>query len=300
MVVVRMHGPGLTFIDFCISFGSFSVDVGVALTLALILSGYQVKENKSKILTFAVFFGALGALLLLSPPFVRTVTNVLLSFAAIKVYLNFPFNRAFLVLFLFLSFNIVGQGTATLVWHYWLGISTADYFASPPLRLLYLLSCNVPLAVFACFAYRFKWRATAGIGSIKVPAAALPPAAQFILLLILINDFFFGSGPALENRAIKAFIFSLLAAATLLSSFCIWRFLREAEKEAAAVAQEKLAGEMRRWIDAVRAQRHDFINQVQIMVALLKDGRKDELTSFVETVRQSSGDRPPAVRQGGA
>lgn len=289
-----MDGTGSTLLSLGLSFYAFTMDVAVALTLALILSGYDIKGNRFKILAFAAFFGALGAAILYFPPSLRTIANVLLSFTAIKVYLNLPFNRTFLVLFLFLSFSIVGPGTSTLAWHYWFKVSTAQFLASPLLRFLYPLSYNVPLAGLAWLAYRYKWRAITGISQIKIPAAALPPAAQFVLLLIMINDFFFGSELTLESRIVKALIFSMLAAATLLSSFLIWRFLRVAEKEAAAVAQETLAGEMRSRIDAVRAQRHDFINQFQIMVALLKEGRKQELSSFVEAVQQSADDRPPA------
>jgi hypothetical protein len=288
-----MYGTGPSFLNLCFSFGSFTVDVAVALTFALILSGYQVKENRFKVLTLAVFFGALGTALLYFPSWLRTLTNVLLTFTAIKFYLKLPFNRSFLVLFLFLSFSIVGQGTAALAWHYWFGISTAQFLASPLLRLLFPLSYNVPLAALAWLAYRQNWRTFAGISRIKIPAAALPPAVQFVLLIIMINDFFFGAELTLESRVVKTLIFSLLTASTLLSSFFIWRFLREAEKEAAAAAQETLAGEMRRRVDTVRAQRHDFVNQVQIMVALLREGRKGELNSFVEAVRQSTGDRPP-------
>lgn len=46
-----------------------------------------------------------------------------------------------------------------------------------------------------------------------------------------------------------------------------------------------LAEEMSGEIDAFRDRRHDFINHVQIMVALLFDCRKEELAEYVKTIR---------------
>ncbi len=62
--------------------------------------------------------------------------------------------------------------------------------------------------------------------------------------------------------------------------------LKTSAHEAALTAQEKLAGEMRREIDVLRGQRHDFINHVQIITALLSEGRKEELARYVKALRE--------------
>lgn len=42
-----------------------------------------------------------------------------------------------------------------------------------------------------------------------------------------------------------------------------------AEREAAVTAQEQTGAEMRQQTDSTRAQRHDFVNYVRVMLALL-------------------------------
>ncbi|WP_242656185.1 Spo0B domain-containing protein [Desulfofundulus thermosubterraneus] len=42
-----------------------------------------------------------------------------------------------------------------------------------------------------------------------------------------------------------------------------------------------------RWeIDALRSQRHDFINHVQIITALLSEGRREELARYVKALKE--------------
>ncbi|MEW6448007.1 MAG: Spo0B domain-containing protein [Bacillota bacterium] len=78
----------------------------------------------------------------------------------------------------------------------------------------------------------------------------------------------------------------------LLSAFSISaqntssNILYPAEQEVAVAAREQMAAEMRVQTDAVRAQRHDFVNHVQVMVALLNDGRKEELARYTAGIRR--------------
>lgn len=263
------------------------MDVGVAVCFALILVGYKIKENRFKILTFTLLMAIAGIALHHFPHSLRNLILLTLSFMTVKFYFQLPTGKAVSVFFLFVLFNF-GQAIAALVWCYCFNISTAKFMASPIIRILYPLSYNLPLAAFAYTSHRRRWRVLTGISraQISLLKAALPPAVQLVLLGITINELFLGPESDPQNSASVAAVLSLLAAATILSSFFIWRTLRTAEKEAATAAQETLAEEMRKQIDAVRAQRHDFINHVQIMLALLKEGRINALTSFVDSLEQ--------------
>ncbi|MCL6557772.1 MAG: Spo0B domain-containing protein [Firmicutes bacterium] len=281
-----MAGAAFTPLNLILSFYSFLMDVGVAVCFALILAGYKIKENRFKILTFTFLMAIAGIALHYFPHSLRNLILLALSFVTVKFYFQLPTGKAVLVFFIFILLNF-SQALAALVWRYCFGISTAKFMASPIIRILYPLSYNLPLAAFAYASHRRRWRVLTGISraQISLLKAALPPAAQLVLLGITINELFLGpeSNPQNSTRAV---VLSLLTAAIILSSFFIWRTLCTAEKEAAAAAQETLAEEMRKQIDAVRAQRHDFINHIQIMLALLKEGRINALTSFVDSLEQ--------------
>lgn len=107
---------------------------------------------------------------------------------------------------------------------------------------------------------------------------------QMFLIYITFNEFFFASCFDPAPRKLMAIIFALLIISLFLSLFLTWRILHFAERKAATTAQEKLAEEIRQEIDALRGQRHDFITHVQIMMALLSEGRKEELAMYVEAL----------------
>ncbi|MEW6182906.1 MAG: Spo0B domain-containing protein [Bacillota bacterium] len=107
---------------------------------------------------------------------------------------------------------------------------------------------------------------------------------QVILLGAVINEFFFSSSFDEANRATETVTFIVLIAALLFPPFIIWRILQLSEREAAVIAQEAPAAEMRKQIDTVRKQRHDFINHIQIMQALLAENRLTELSPLVDAI----------------
>ncbi|MEW6183654.1 MAG: Spo0B domain-containing protein, partial [Bacillota bacterium] len=206
-----------------------------------------------------------------------------LDILMIKLLLRLP--KIILVIFLYEFITLISQLGVVFTWNYVLGVSTTDLVTSPLIRILYPTSVFVPVTILACISHRKHWRVSMDTSRFKVPTAAiLPIVIQVILLGAVINEFFFGSRFDEATRTTEAVIFAMLIAALVSSSFIFWRILQFSEREAAVTAQEALAAEMRKQIDTVRKQRHDFINHVQIMQALLSENRFTELSSFVDAI----------------
>ncbi|MEW6172454.1 MAG: hypothetical protein AB1510_05215 [Bacillota bacterium] len=253
------------------------------LPFALVLTGYNVYENRFRILTFALICGVYETVLFYGPQSLRLALIIPLDIVMIKLLFRLP--RIFLVIFLYEFITLISQVAGSFVWHYVLGTSTTEFLASPLMRLLFPPSFCIPVTILAYISYRKRWRISLDTSRFKIPAAAiLPIVIQVILLGAVINEFFFGSLFDEAARTTEAVIFAMLIAALVSSSFIFWRILRLSEREAAVTAQEILAAEMRKQIDTVRKQRHDFINHVQIMQALLSENRFAELSSLVDAI----------------
>ncbi|MDF9408093.1 Spo0B domain-containing protein [Pelotomaculum isophthalicicum JI] len=83
----------------------------------------------------------------------------------------------------------------------------------------------------------------------------------------------------------------LLTLSILISFYILWRILRVAGREAAITAQEQMALEMQDRIYAIRSQRHDFINHIQILSALLEEKNIQEAEIYINNIKRDL-DRP--------
>lgn len=272
-------------------FYHFTLDQVVGLALVLTLNGYDVKKNWRRLLLAGVILGAANVPIFGLPQALRTVSWMTVTFAVLKTGFGFSASRTFLVLFTCLITMPV-VWTSCFILRYGFNLTIQDYFASLPLRLLFPLSYNTLLAILAFVSYRRRWRIFGEADEVKIPLeAALPPAVQVVLLGIILNEFLFSQTfsqtpcglPPGKTEFVTLFLMSV---PWFLSMFFLWRILQVAEQEAAVAAQEKLALELRRQTDTLRAQRHDFVNHVQVMLALLRDDRKEELVRYVTGIRR--------------
>ncbi|MEW6192687.1 MAG: hypothetical protein AB1507_04955 [Bacillota bacterium] len=269
-------------------FYHFTMDTVCGLALTLTLNGYDIKKNRWRILIVSVALGAVDvATFGLSHP-LRVMSWLAATFIAIKTGFRFSTGRTVQVLFTCMLVVTV-PWVACFILHYGFNVTFDDYLASLPLRLLFPLSYNIPVAMLAYLSYRRQWRIFRESDDVKIPwKIALGPAVQVVLMGIILNEFLFCSeqfGPG--GWVTEVILLPFLSIPWFLSLFFLWQIFRVAEQEAEITAQEKSAAEMRRQTDAIRAQRHDFINHVQVMIALLKDGRKKELEQYAAGIKKN-------------
>lgn len=267
---------------------NFIMENIVFLALALTLNGYDIRQDWRRILFLATIFGIAGLVFYHLPQTLRIIVLWAFIFILIKLSFGLTIQRSALITLSVLSIALIAESTAAFVLVCVTGVTPADYFASLTLRVVCPLAYVTPLAILTYVSYRRRWRIFKETGHLKIPVGTLlPPLMQMFLIYITINEFFFASRFDPSTRKLPAIIFALLTISLFVSLFLTWRILRFAEREAVAAAQERLAEEMRREIDALRGQRHDFINHVQIMMALLGEGRREELVNYVKALKEN-------------
>lgn len=269
-------------------FYHFTMDTVCGLALILTLNGYDIKKNWRRMLIVSFALGAVDVPTFgLSHP-LRVVSWLAVTFIAIKTGFRFSTGRTVQVLFTCMLVVVV-PWIACFILHYGFNVTFDDYLNSLPLRLLFPLSYNLPIAALACISYRRQWRIFREPDELRIPLRiALGPAVQAVLLGIILNEFLFCSeqfGPG--GWATEVILLPFLSIPWFMSLFFLWQIFRAAEQEAVITAREKSVAEMRRQTDAIRAHRHDFINHVQVMIALLKDGRKKELAEYAAGIKEN-------------
>ncbi|MEW6573260.1 MAG: hypothetical protein AB1374_06465 [Bacillota bacterium] len=264
----------------------FTLEIAVTLALALTLNGYDIKQNRRRVLVLAVVLGAAGVAFFYLPQWLKSILTMIVGFTAIRFCFGFTTGRAVLVFFIFLLAVITVEFPANIIILDFLRLSPSEYLASPLIRLLYPLP-YIPLAVFTYVAYRRGWRIFKDRVRLKASAAVfLLPGIQFLLILIPSNELF---DPHSDRpfQTIGSLIRCALYVSTAFSLFFFWRLFQTVEREAAVAAREQTAAEMRARADVVCAQRHDFVNHVQVMVALLQEGRKEELARYAAGIKRN-------------
>jgi len=259
----------------------------VFLALALTLNGYDIKQNWRRVLFLGTIFGIASVAFLHLPQTFRIILLWAFVFCGIKLFFGFTTQKSVLVTLSVLTIALIAESTTGFVLFHVVGVTSADYLASFTIRAVCPLAYVIPLAMLTYVSYRRRWHILKKTGRLNIPLRTiLPLLMQMFLIYIVSNEFFFAARFDPSTRKLMAIIFALLTISLFLSLFLIWHIIRFAEREAVVAAQEKLAEEMRREINAIRSQRHDLINHVQIMMAILSEGRKKELARYVKALRK--------------
>ncbi len=269
-------------------FYHFTIDNTVGQALVLTLCGYDIRKNWRRVLLAGVILGAVNIPLFSLPQALRTVIWMMVTYAVVKSVFRLSTTRTFLVLFTCLA-TVPIAWSACFILRYGFDVSLAQFLVSLPLRLLFPLSYDVPIALLAYVCYHKRWRLFGEEADcLSIPLKiALPPAVQVVLLGITLNEFLFSPTPHdLPPWTVEFLTLFLMSVPWLLSIFFLWRMLSVANREASTAAQEKLTAAMLREADAVRSQRHDFNNHLQIIVGLAREGRRKELALYLEAFKQ--------------
>jgi hypothetical protein len=255
---------------------------GVALALALTLNDYDLKQHWRGFLAISLLMGtAEGIICYYFPEEIRFILSSAVYFIGFKLLFRFHTRKAILLLLVTGFILHIGYLFANFLEIIGLGYSIPENTISLT-GLIFLLPYNISLAVVTGIGYQKHWRLFNDRIENKLPYMSILPlyVEVFFSLTILCELLQYGLTKRVEGEVIAL----ALVAAMLMSFFFIWQILHAAEREAMTAAQEKLAAEMIGQADETRAQRHDFINHVQVMIAFLQNGQQEELTQYVKAI----------------
>ncbi|MCL6561104.1 MAG: Spo0B domain-containing protein [Firmicutes bacterium] len=263
-----------------------TTSAAAALALALILNGYNLKKRWRKFLLITLVAGPASTLFFYFPQPLRIISLVIMYYLVLRFYFRFSPGRTVIAFFSLYFIFITGKLLFSVILTLGFGVTMDLYYEHPLINWLFPLSYNIPIIFLAYLACKRRWHLFSKSEEIKIPPGyALPFVIQTTLLTITVVELLFsftGQSPMVEETIISLF----LIVSTLMSFVFIWQTLKTSAHEAVLTAQEKLAEEMRREIDVLRGQRHDFINHVQIITALLSEGRREELARYVKALRE--------------
>lgn len=264
-----------------------TMNAGAAVALALILNGYDIKGQWRRFLLFILIAGPASAIIYYFPQTFRIVSLVLMYYLGFRFYFRFSSGKTILAFFALCFIFVAGYLTFSYILALGFGITCYQYYENPLIILFFHLSYNIPIAFLAYLAHKRKWRLLEDSETIKISLRyVLPLAIQITLLTIIMTEQLF-SYKGQPMGWVQTVNFVVLIFSLLMTFIITWRIIKVAAHEASTSAQEKLATELRQEIDVIKAQRHDFINHVQIIIALLQQRQKQELSTYLSGIEGS-------------
>jgi len=100
----------------------------------------------------------------------------------------------------------------------------------------------------------------------------------FILVMLFISRYIYARQE--ETR----FLFYVGIFAVIVFTFLTVRLIAKARDEAIRATQDAFVGDLMQMITTIRGQRHDFVNHVQTMYAMLTMKKHDQLKQYMEEV----------------
>lgn len=280
-----MADPGL--IDVLVRFLTVLLSTAVLLPFTLMLVGYDIWENRKITFLLVILESVLWTFTFYLPQALRAVLNELILFAGFKWGLGFRTARSFAALIVFhIVVTLPADLIAWIVFLYAFHISPAEFYTSHTLQLLYPWTF-VPVYVLLIYiGYRRGWCIFREVSHFKLKAGLLAiPFVQLLLLYIVIAEDMGNPHFRMDAANPVALAYILVALAVAVSLYSLWRTFQYAGREAFVQAQENAALEMEDRVNAIRAQRHDFINHIQILLALLQENRISEMRDYVKSIR---------------
>lgn len=192
------------------------------------------------------------------------LASVLMFFLADVVDISGYFIQTY---YLHIAYLEAGHSTATAIISYWPGI---------------LLILGLALGI------RSFMRSSV-FNRLKMPFAILKESRlllaslilQFLVMNVLLADFYWGSGGG-HSLPINVGATVLFTTVYLTSFVILYQALKLAEKKAIRSMGEIIGEQVRNLSYSIKAQRHDFINHIQVMTALAHSGNNIELYRYID------------------
>jgi signal transduction histidine kinase len=276
----------------------------VLISLGSALYGYNVKENYKKILLYglistiaAYFIRALplpfGVILTMQIIIYIVLTSFILRLNLIKA------------VFIVLTFYVILQVAESIILPLMIKVLNVNFdkaVRDPLLRLVLGWSFLSPLALLAFFIIRKKISFVAALNLLepKTPSGKMILWLVSLILLqavigLTINLVFYNNVYQLAPVAaiFDSLVFGkllgiLLVILPLTSILMIRKLFAIVEKENIIASQEAFIDNINNLFSTIRAQRHDFLNHVQILDSYLKMNKLEEARAYMADIMEET------------
>jgi len=259
----------------------------IAIRMAMLILGVRVRREAARLLSAAVAISVLQLLLFLSIP----------------AYFYFWYSIIVVATVIFIAFRELSSRTRLLIISVSLSlsvllelviVSVCSLFIEPHLirsgpvsyKLVYVWPIFAFFALLCAALQRFRWhpgfRIARYVNAVRnvslLSFLALLALQLFVLSLYVVVTL-------LEpNRTASAILFAMGLLSVVVVPISALHLMNRAKQEAVASTRAVYLGDLLAMFDAIRRQKHDFINHVQVMYTLLGMNKKDRLADYMEQV----------------
>lgn len=276
----------------------------VFISLGSALYGYNVKENYKKILLYGLCSSTAAYLIRALPlPFgavlaMQIVTYIFLTSLIIRLSV---LRAVFIVLTAYVIFQVAESTIIPLTLKF-LAVSFEQAVKDTLLRFILSWSILSPLALLTFFII---WKKISFIPALNLiePKTLSGKMILWLISLILlqaligltINLVFYNN--IYQNTPVTAIFQSawisqllgfLLVILPIISIFMIRKLFKLVEKENTIASQEAFIDNINTLFNTIRAQRHDFLNHVQILDSYLKMNKIDEAKAYMVDILEET------------
>lgn len=276
----------------------YSVPESILLiSLGAGLYGYDVRKNFRNIFKLSICLAIITYLLRFLPITfgINAVIEIPLFILLTRFFLKTSFLKTFLIIFTGMVAIALTENLVYLIVTTVTGLKISYFFQNGIYKAMLGFTLLAVLALLNGIIYKKKW---SFISATKlISSTSLDTKITILIVVILLQAFLAGLLQLLsyfqENSIYPIFVDSgmlkLIIGASLItipivSIFILKKIFTLAEKEAVAVAQEAYIDNINSLFLTIRAQRHDFINHVQILYSMLQLGKTADSLAYMQSV----------------
>lgn len=272
----------------------------IFISLGLALYGYSIKDKWPRIILYAICST-------IASYFIRQLPLTFMSFTIIFLLVLISLSVVTLKLNLIRSTIIV----VTMYIILFVAESTIAPFVTEALGLTFdqvigdaFLRIAIPwvhLSLLALLAILLRWKKISLLPALNL-LEAKTPSGKMILWLIALILFqamlgltvyigfinWNGKTAAFESKWVSQLLGYLVIVLPIISIFMVRKLFALVEKENVIASQEAFIDNINNLFSTIRAQRHDFLNHVQILASYLKMNKIDEAKAYMADIMEET------------
>lgn len=263
------------------------------LLASLILLGEDMKKDWPKILYISILC-ALVALLTYNYVKILLLKNIIdFSFlsALLKIFFKTKWTRVIKIVSLYIIITLVVTVVAMMISVYWYKLPVSRFQNDIgmwikilwPLFLLSVLIAHLlrPIRTFIHLSFARVRHITDRIPYFR--SVLLAVIVQILLVISYFIQFFLD--PNYYNNVNLVFAFFIILVA--VNIYILIKLSGSIEKKIIAQGQEAISGNIMGLINSVRSQRHDFVNNLQVITSLAHTGDREALKEYLSQLNDS-------------
>ncbi len=266
-------------------------------TLILIYLGLVLIDSKppfKKVLLIALFSALLSLFLRSSP--LPLGANVFIQIPVIAALLAYTCKLSIFTILTCIVLGFLGVSTAEILFNAAVSLFTEISPTQAQNVLLWRILYPLPEFVFLSgLILWLRYKQLDLLGLIKPiynnSAQRLRDHSKFVMLLsmtvmLVVLAFYCqfyleGSTPPYSSKSIVFVLFATLVIAVVLSLTLTWKMLYIRNQITLAEMQNDNINNLNSMMHIIKAQRHDFINHLQVIYGLLKLGENQQIESYI-------------------